>query len=132
MKRPRSSASVWQRSPFLECSLDRYALNAGGRSWTGDFLIVDTEDLQPIPPSERHVKKDSKPKEVTTISTETMNVYSRGGRAKSCKWYNRYPPLCAKRVATTCENLSKNLQKKKKKPEMQIQMLKLNKISGTL
>ena len=27
-----------------------YALNAG-RSWTGDLLIVDAEDLQPMPPS---------------------------------------------------------------------------------
>ena len=34
-----------------------YALNMGGRSWTGDLLMVDTEDLQPIPPSERHVRK---------------------------------------------------------------------------
>ena len=47
--------SLAQRS-FLGMFIG-YALNMGGRSWTGDFLIVDTEDLQPIPPSERHVKK---------------------------------------------------------------------------
>ena len=69
-----------------------YALNARGRSSTGDLLIVDTEDLQPIPPFEIHVKR-LKPKEVKTISTESMNVYSRAGRAKSCKRDSRHLPL---------------------------------------
>ena len=32
-----------------------YALNAG-RSWTGDLLMADTEDLKTMPPSEIHVK----------------------------------------------------------------------------
>ena len=101
------------------------------RSWTSDLLIVDTEELHPIPPSEMRVKR-FKPKEVKTISTETMKVYSRTGLAKSCKRNNRHPPLCAKLEAPSCENLSKILQKKKKKPEMQIQISKLNKISETL
>ena len=38
-----------------------YALNAGG-SWTDDLLIVDTEDLKTMPPSEIHVKKGSNQK----------------------------------------------------------------------
>ena len=90
-----------------------------------------SEELHPIPPSEMRVKR-FKPKEVKTISTETMKVYSRAGLAKSCKRNNRYLPLCAKLEAPSCENLSKILQKKKKKPEMQIQISKLNKISETL
>ena len=33
-----------------------YAFKAGG-SWSGDLLIVDTEDLKTMPPFEIHVKK---------------------------------------------------------------------------
>ena len=83
VKRPRSRASVGHQSPFLEYFIG-YAL----RSWTGDLLILDTEDLQPIPPSEMHVKR---------FTTETMNVYSRAGRVKSCQRNIRYLPLCARR-----------------------------------
>ena len=32
-------------------------MNAREGSWTGDLLIVDTEDLKTMPPSEIHVKK---------------------------------------------------------------------------
>ena len=57
-----------------------------------------------------------------------MNFYSPAGRAKSCKRDN-HPPLCTKRRATSCGNLSKILEKKNEKPGIQIQMSKLSKCS---
>ena len=59
-----------------------------------------------------------------------MNLYSHAGRAKSFKKDSRYPPLCTKRCATSCENLSNLLQNRKEKPEIQIS--KLEKISAVL
>ena len=60
-----------------------------------------------------------------------MNVYPNAGQAKSSKKDSRYPPLCEKPKTTSDENLS-FLQKQKKKPEIQIQMLKLDTILGVL
>ena len=51
-------------------------------------------------------------------------------RAKSCKRNSRCPPLRSKREATPRRTLSKILQKKKKKPKIQIQMSKLDNVSG--
>ena len=51
--------------------------------WTGDLLIVDTEDLQTIPPSESHVEIQIKKK--WQSSRETANSFSHDERAKSCK-----------------------------------------------
>ena len=61
------------------------ALNAGGR-WTGDPLIMDTEDLQTVPPSEIYVKRcKSKEVGIQKRERETMNLYSHAVRAKFCK-----------------------------------------------
>ena len=60
-----------------------------------------------------------------------MDVYPHAGQAKSCKKDSRFPPLWKKRKTTSDENLS-ILQKQKKKPEIQFQMLKLDTILGVL
>ena len=93
--RPRASASVRLKS----------------RSWNihGIRLIADAEDVKTMPPSEIHVKK-FKSKEVG-IQKETMNLYSRAGRAKSCKKSSRFKQLYTKREATSRKNLNKILQK---------------------
>ena len=124
IKRHRSSASVRHRSTLWNIfglRLER------GRDWTGDLLIVDTEDLETIPPSEIHVK-GSKSKEVD-IQKKTMKLCA--GRVKSCKKDSSYPPLSTKREAISGKNLNTDLQKKhmNMKPEIQVQMLTLDKFS---
>ena len=101
-----------------------HALNAG-RSWTGGWLIVDMEDLNPRPPSENHVKKESNSKR-WTFKTETVIFEFHVERAKYCKRGSRHPPLCTNREATQSNNFNKHLQKKKEKPEFQVQILKLD------
>ena len=59
-----------------------------------------------------------------------MNLHSDAGRAKYCKKGCRYPPLCLKREATSDNNFIKHLQKKKEWPKIQVQILKLHRISG--
>ena len=106
-----------------------YALNAE-RSFAGDLLVTGAEDLKTMSPSGIHVKR-VKSKEVN-IQKETINFGSHAGRAKSCKKDSLYPPLCTKRRATSGNNLNTLLQKKKKPPEIQAQILKLHKISEVL
>ena len=106
-------------------------MNAREGSWTGDLLIVDTEDLKTMPPSEIHVKK-LQIKGGGTFSREATNLFSHAGRAKYCKNGCRSPSLCTKRRATSGENLNTILHKKKEEPEIQIYLLKLDKISVLL
>ena len=101
------------------------------RSWIGDLLTADTEDLQTIPLSEIHVKK-FKAKEVDIQTKRKMNLYSHTERAKYCKKDSRYPQLGTKREATSSNNFNTNLQKKMMKPEIEVQILKIDKISGEL
>ena len=61
-----------------------------------------------------------------------MNLYSHAGRPKFCKNDGHYPALCTTRGATPGNTFNKNLQKKKEKPKIQVQILKLDKISGVL
>ena len=49
-----------------------YALNAGA-SWTGDQLIVDTEDLKTMPPFEIHIQR-FKLKEVDILKRDNECV----------------------------------------------------------
>ena len=60
-----------------------------------------------------------------------MNLYSHVGLAKSCKKDSRYPPLSTKRVATS-GNMFKTNSFEEKKPDIQIQMLKLDNITGVV
>ena len=95
-----------------------YALNAAeGESWTGDLLIVDCGRSQKNAPR-------------WIFNTERMELYSHARRTKSCKKDSHYPPLCTKLEAASGKKFQTNLQKEK--PEIQIQMLKLDKISGVL
>ena len=113
------------KSLFLENSFG-YALNAGG-SWTADLWIRKLcQQFHHL----KFVQKKIQIKQKWTFSTETMNVYSHANREKSCKWTNRYPPLSTWLEATPRWNFRKFLQREKKKPEIQIQMAKFDKISG--
>ena len=60
-----------------------------------------------------------------------MNVYSFVGKATYCKKDTRYPPLCTKLEATSGNHFNKHLQKKEKR-EIQVQILKLDKMPGVL
>ena len=73
--------------------------------------------------------KDSNQKK-WTFSRKTMNLYSHAGRANSCKKNSCFPP-CTKREETLGRNRNKFLRRKKKR-EIQVQMLKFDKISGVL
>ena len=86
-----------------------------GESWTGDLLTM--------PPSEIHIEKN-KNQQKWKFAEESVNLYSHDWRI-----LQEGQPLSTtaqKRRATSCENLSNIL---KKKPEIQIQMSKLDKIS---
>ena len=61
-----------------------------------------------------------------------MKMYSHTGQVKFCNEDSRYLPLSTMREATSGANLNNIHQKKRKKPEIQIQMSKLDKISGAL
>ena len=61
---------------------------------------------------------------------ETLNLYSHTGRAKSCKKDSCYPTLCTDLETTSGKNFVIKFQKKKEKPEIQVQILKVDKISG--
>ena len=106
-----------------------YAVNAEG-SWTGNLLIVDRADLKTLPPSEMHVKNFRLKNGGN--HQEKQFWYFHVGRAKFCKKDRRHPPLCTKRPVTSGENLGKIVQKKRKNPEIQVKVLKLDKISGAL
>ena len=84
-----------------------YALNAG-ESWSGDLLIVDTEDLQTTPQSETHVKKKQM-KRSGHSKMGTMRFSSLAERAKCCKTDHHYPPLCTEQAATSGKNSEKHL-----------------------
>ena len=93
---PRDHGRVHQvGTKVLPGKFMRYSLIVG-RRWIGGQLIVDTEDLKTLPPSEIHVKR-FKPKEVDIQEKETLNLYSHTGRAKSCKQDSCYPTLCTDR-----------------------------------
>ena len=62
---------------------------------------------------------------------KTMNLYSHVGRLKCWKKGSRDPLSCTKRGATSGNNLQKHPQKKERR-EIQVQILKLDKISGEL
>ena len=92
-------------------------MNAKRGSWSGDLLIVDMEDLKTMPPSEIHMKS-LESKEVDILKEEPC-FFFHAGRATAVY----------KAEATSGENLNNTLQEKKKRPEIQIQMSKLDKIS---
>ena len=96
-------------------------MNAG-RSCTGDLLIVDVEDLKTMPPSETHKSKER------DILKKTLNLYSiHDGLNLSRRTAVMFRFVqCGVRLHAG----SKILQKEKKKPEIQIQMPQLDKISG--
>ena len=92
------------------------ALDAVG-SWTGDPLIVDTQDLKTKPPSEIHVKRFNqkrwtfnKERHCFVFPWRTSEIFQEGQRA-----------------ATLCNDFHKHFQKKVK-----VQILKLDNISGVL
>ena len=104
---------IWTRSKILSNIIRRPRLSASVRHKKGLPYVI------------RFTSKE------VTVSKETMDLYSHAGRANSSKRDSRYLPLCAKRNATSGQNLNKHLQKKKKKkPEIQIQTSKFDKISG--
>ena len=84
-----------------------------------------------MPPSEIHVKR-FKSKEVEVQKKETLNVYSHARLAKSGKKDSRCPPPCTKRRAASGKNLNQDLQQKKKKPEIHVQILEFDKIPEVL
>ena len=100
-----------------------------GRRWTDDLFIWDTEDRKTIPPSESHIKR-FKSIEVDIRCRDNEFLYSHAGRANYWKHSSRHPSLCTEREATLGNNLRKNLWQKKEKPEIQVQILKLDKFSG--
>ena len=59
-------------------------------------------------------------------------MYSHAGRAICCMRTSRYLPLFTKRRATIRGNLSNSFLKKKRTPEIRMQMSKLDKISAAL
>ena len=76
IKRLRSSASVRHNSPLWNFHGIRFER---GRSWTGDLLIADAEDLKTMPPSEIHVKR-FKSKEVDILKRQRLCVPMQDGR----------------------------------------------------
>ena len=109
--RPRSSTSVRYKSPSWNFHVIRFER---GWSWSRDFLMVDTEDLKTIPPSESHVKI-FKSKEVNILKRNNEFVFPR----KSCKKDSSHPPLCTEREPTSGMDLN-TIFKKKKKPEFSV------------
>ena len=98
------------------------------RSWTGDLLIAVTEDLKTMPPFEIHVKR-FKSKEVRILKKRRCIFYFHAGRAHYRKMDSRFPSPCTQLEATSGKNCKKNFQKKEK-PENQVWIMKLDKISG--
>ena len=100
-----------------------YALNAV-RSWTGGLLMVDTEGLKSMPPSEIPRKK-IQIKSGGNSNRRQRVCTSHAGRATLCQ---KGTTVYKTEEATSGEKLNKILQKNKKTPEIQIQMLKFDKI----
>ena len=91
---------------------------------------LESEDLQTSPQPDIHMQRFES-KEVNNLKRNNEFVFP-CRTAKSSQKDSRYLPLCTKRRTTSCKNLSNILQKKKKKPEIQIEMSKLDKISEAL
>ena len=77
------------------------------------FLIVDTKNLQTIPPSDTVVKK-YKSKEVEVLKKNKDFVF----QCRTGEILQEGQPSSTTGGATSCGDLSKFLQKKKKKPEI--------------
>ena len=101
------------------------------RSWTGDLLIVDTDDLKTMPPSEIHVTR-FKSKEVCGLKRNCKLVFPcRTGETLQ----ERQPLSTAVNNAVERPQARISTQvfrNKQKKPEIHVHMLKLEKISGVL
>ena len=76
--------------------------------------------------------KDSNQKRWTFKKKRDHFLFLHVEQAKYCKKGSRYPPLSAKRRATSCNNFKNKLQRKKDMSEIQIQISKLDTISGAL
>ena len=127
-KQPRSRASVRHKSPSWNFhgirperreKLDWWSIGRRyGRSVNNATIWNPRQKI--------HIKRGGH------SGRETMNFNFHVERAKHCKKDSRYPPLVTKRWATSSKKCKKNLQKKKEKPEIQVLILKLEKISGVV
>ena len=105
IKIPRSSATVWFKSPSWNIHrATPWTLEA---SWTGHLLTVGRSANNSTFWNSR--KKDSNLKRWDIQKKETLNSYSLAGCATYCKKDSRYPPLCTKWEATSGENLNATL-----------------------
>ena len=109
-----------------------YALEREGGSLTGDLFTVDKEDLE----HKKHHQKNSRKKVQLKRGGHFFNrdneFVFHAQRPKYFKKDSRYPQLCTKRRASSGKDCKKNLSKKKDKPQIQVQILKFDKISGVV
>ena len=129
IKGPRSSASVRHQSPSWKIHGVRHEREGGKLDWWSfDSGYWRSQNNATIWNSREKASNQKR----WTFSREATNLYSHAGRAKYCKNGCRSPSLCTKRRATSGENLNTILHKKKEEPEIQIYLLKFDKISVLL
>ena len=111
---------------FMVC-----ALNAV-RSCIGDLLIVDTEDLKAVPPSEILIKR---------FQFQEVDIHKRGNElvipcrtGRTVARRTAVVTRCAQSDEATSRNNFNTIfpKKKKQEPEIQVQILMLDKISEVL
>ena len=127
IQRPWSSASLRHRS--LSWNVHRPRHERGG-SGTGDLLIVDTEDLKTMPPSEIRVKRfKSRELDIPKRNNEFLSMQDGSTLARRTAVIH----CCLQSGERPQVTISRKIcRKKMDKREIYLQMLKFDKISGEL
>ena len=99
-------------------------------SWTGDLKTADTEDLKTMSPSQIRVKRFIS-KDVDN-SNKNKEICIHMQHARNLARMTATIHCCLPSGDDLRQEKKKHLQKKKKKPEIQVQILQLDKISVVL